>query len=320
MTMKSAARFSGKALALVLAHLIAAQSATAAVQAVQVRTGALPVGAPAAVGSSALGASFSAPGGLSLQAASLQGLSVLPLSAVPTVAGSGVQAAAPVAGAPVSAAPGLAAPAASVPNKTVPISQAVQTLSEQRIQPAVQFAAEAMRGVERAPADSSKGAAETQFSVLTGEKRAGSSTFAEEPVAAAPVTLSASLKAPEAKAPAVSEVPAKTGFTQVFKDPERNKSFWRYVAGYVTFLFGFRMYVVGLPYYISGLAKNSMQEANDPRLADGEAVKALVRENRSLARIAHWVAQGISYATRFLRQSRRAGEQPAQRLSPGPQL
>src|SRR3989339_659125 len=56
MTMKSAARFSGKALAVVLAHLIAAQSATAAVQAVQVRTGALPVGAPAAVGSSAPGA------------------------------------------------------------------------------------------------------------------------------------------------------------------------------------------------------------------------------------------------------------------------
>jgi hypothetical protein len=299
MDIKSATRFSGKVLAVVLAHLIAAQSATAAVQAVQVRTGALPVGASAAVGSASLGSVIGA-SGLSFQAASLQSLSVLPLSAVPTVVGGQVSAAAPVAG-PVSvAAPHIAVPisaAAPASQKNVPVAQAVQTLSEKRIQPAVQAAAEAMRGVERAPADSSKGAAETQFRVLTGEKRSDSSTFVEEPVAGTPAPLSASLRAPEAKAPeAKADVPARGGFTQVFKDPERNKTFWRYVAGYVTFLFGFRMYVVGLPYYISGLAKNSLAESNDPRLADGEAVKALVRENRSLARIAHWVAQGFSYA------------------------
>jgi hypothetical protein len=299
MKMKTAARFLVKSLAVVLAHLIAAQSAVAAVQAVQVRTGALPVGAPAAVGSAALG-SLSSPSGLSLQSASLKSLSVLPLSAVPTVAGGQVSAAAPVSAVPV-AAPGVAASlpaAAPAAGKTVPVAHAVQTLSEQRIQPAVQAAAEAMRGLERAPADSSKGAAETQFSVLTGEKRSDSSAFVEEPVAGAPAPLASTLRAPEAKAASAQvEVPAKSGFTQVFKDPERNKSFWRYVAGYVTFLFGFRMYVVGLPYYISGLAKNSLAEANDPRLGDAEAVKALVRENRSLARIAHWVAQGLSYAT-----------------------
>ncbi|MBI5239312.1 MAG: hypothetical protein HY926_02485 [Elusimicrobia bacterium] len=287
MSMKAAARLSTKALAILLAQLIAAQSATAAVQAVQVRAGALPVGAPAAVGAAALG-SLSAPAGLSLQAASLKGLTALPLAAVPAVVFGQVSAAAPV----------LAAPAASSSDKGVPVAQAVQTLSEKRIQPAVQAAAEAMRGAEQAPADPSKGAAEAQFSVLTGEKRAASSTLAEEPAAAAPVTLSASLKAPEAKAPSArAGVPARSGFTQVFKDPERNKSFWRYVAGYITFLFGFRMYVVGLPYYISGLTKNSLAEANDPRLGDAETVKALVRENRSLARIAHWVAQGLSYAT-----------------------
>ncbi|MCX5794683.1 MAG: hypothetical protein NTY77_04210 [Elusimicrobia bacterium] len=285
--MKTLPRCAGKALAGLLAYLISVQSALAAVQTVQMQAGALPGAASTQVGASLL-KSQAGPGGFTLQAASLQSLSTLPPSVVPTVK---ILVSPAVS---LTAAP-LAAPAAQ---PSVAVSEAVRSLTQEKVAPAVQASADAVRDLGRAPADSSKGAAETQFSVLTGEKRAASSTFVADAAAAAPAPLSASLRAPEQKAPAArAEVPARGKFTQVFQDPERNKTFWRYVVGYITFLFGFRMYVVGLPYYISALTKNSLRESGDPRLADGEAVKALVRENRSLARIAHWVAQGLSYAT-----------------------
>ncbi len=91
--------------------------------------------------------------------------------------------------------------------------------------------------------------------------------------------------------------PKKPGFTSVFSDPERNKSFWRYVAGYSIFLFGYQMYVVGLPYLISSITRNALTENHDARVANEETLKTMIRSNRSLARIAHWVAQAFSYAT-----------------------
>ena len=105
------------------------------------------------------------------------------------------------------------------------------------------------------------------------------------------------LSAPSAETKPEAPSPKKPGITQVFKDPERNKAFWRYVGGYSIFLFGFEMYVVGLPYLISAITRNSLTENHDARAANEEALKTLVRSNRSLARIAHWVAQGVSYIT-----------------------
>jgi MFS family permease len=115
---------------------------------------------------------------------------------------------------------------------------------------------------------------------------------------ASPSGLSASvLSAPSSDDKASPPSPAKPGITQVFKDPERNRAFWRYVGGYSVFLFGFEMYVVGLPYLVSAITRNSLSENHDARAQNQEALKALVRSNRSLARIAHWAAQGVSYVT-----------------------
>ncbi|MBI2386447.1 MAG: hypothetical protein HYV14_10590 [Elusimicrobia bacterium] len=116
--------------------------------------------------------------------------------------------------------------------------------------------------------------------------------------ALAPSGLSARrLSAPAADEKAVPPAPRKAGITTVFKDPERNRAFWRYVGGYSIFLFGYQMYVVGLPYLISAITRNSLTENRDARAANEETLKSMIRSNRSLARIAHWVAQGVSYAT-----------------------
>jgi len=303
--MRQPCRHAVKVLAAALAYLIAAQPAFAAVQAVRAPAGSVSA-APVSAAGAALQVSHLLPGSLSLSGLPLQPLSSLPRISAPAVAPSaglaaplspqaGVQAqalAAPLAPAAVSVSGGVKAPA----------PQSTPALTEQKVGSAAQAAAEAVAGLESLPADSSKGAAERQFSVLTGERRAPGSAAVAEPAAQAPglgsfAHSSLSAAAQEQGTVKAEVPPAKAGFTQVFHDPERNKTFWRYVLGYATFLFGFRMYVVGLPYYISGLTKNSLAEASDPRLAAPEVVTALVRENRSLARIAHWVAQAFSYAT-----------------------
>lgn len=166
-------------------------------------------------------------------------------------------------------------------------------------------AAKAVEGLSKASGDSASSKASAQFSALVSERlaspsRSGSSLapVAGKMGALAPSGLSAKpLSAPAAGETAAPPAPKKAGITQVFKDPERNKAFWRYVGGYSIFLFGYQMYVVGLPYLISAITRNSLTENHDARAADEETLKAMIRSNRSLARIAHWVAQGVSYAT-----------------------
>ena len=174
----------------------------------------------------------------------------------------------------------------------------------------VQLAAsKAVEGLSKASGDSASSKASTQFSALASEPLAtpSRSDSSLAPVsgrmgALAPSGLSskplgtATESAPAAGEKAVPPAP-KAGITQVFKDPERNKAFWRYVGGYSIFLFGYQMYVVGLPYLISAITRNSLTENHDARAANEETLKSMIRSNRSLARIAHWVAQGVSYAT-----------------------
>jgi hypothetical protein len=82
----------------------------------------------------------------------------------------------------------------------------------------------------------------------------------------------------------------------VFKDPERNRSFWLYTAAYSVYTLGYQMATIGLPYLMSAFTRNSLQDARDPRLDDAAAVQALIRENRNLARMVHRVAQVFAYA------------------------
>lgn len=195
-------------------------------------------------------------------------------------------------------------PTVKTPDAGVP-TQAPGSEIGHKIQEESSAAAEAVRDIGTLSSDATRAAAQRQIGVLTGERRIpGRAAAGQAPVPMSVLrdTLRASFLRPqvagEAGETAKPEVPApKDGVTQVFKDPERNRSFWRYVLGYAIFLFGFEMYMVGLPYLISSLTKNSLREHNDPRLAVEETVKAVIRQNRSLARIAHWTAQAVSYAT-----------------------
>jgi MFS family permease len=214
------------------------------------------------------------------------------LKAAPVVAAAAsVRAALPLS-AP-TAAPALAAAplaAASTPERVAQIRGAADRAADKLSE---------VSGVEAA------GKAEAQFAALTGEfSRAAPSIGDERPgsriLSAAPHPASYLDKptatddqTPKAEPPA----PQKPGFFTVFHEPERNKAFWRYVSGYAIFLFGFEMYVVTLPYLISSLTMNALKEKHDPRAGNDEAVKELIRSNRSLSRIAHWAAQGISYIT-----------------------
>lgn len=81
---------------------------------------------------------------------------------------------------------------------------------------------------------------------------------------------------------------------KVFNDPERNRAFWRYFMGEQVYMLGFQMYVVALPYLMSAFTKNTIRESGRPALTP-EELTALVRENRSNSRLAHWFAQAFSY-------------------------
>ncbi|MBI4679610.1 MAG: hypothetical protein HY748_18725 [Elusimicrobia bacterium] len=230
---------------------------------------------------------------------------------LPLDMGSGLPVQAPEAVVPVltpTLAPGLAAvPAdgkASVETKLADTSESVSIAGKEL--------------KEARTDETGRDAVAAQFNALTGELFYKAAP-AEEPVAAslgpgaqAAVPSGSGLAKPvltgtpqaegEAKASAevpaaAAEKPAQGSWKQVFKDPERNKSFWRYLKGYAVFLVGFQAYMVGLPYLISAFTKNTLKESNDARLENAEALKALIRRNRSLARVAHWVSQAFAYIT-----------------------
>jgi hypothetical protein len=294
--MRLFSRLGVKVLAFLLAYLLSVQSALAAVQSVQFRTGTLPVGAAGAAGS-ALQGSRLAPGSLTLSGVPLQALSGPAFSNVPAVSPSAVIPAAPVSVFRAGPAPGA---------PVVPSVEPAPVPAAEKVQLAAQAADEAVREVEKASSDGSKAAVEKQFAVLTGERLAPASSDSVDPVPAAEASPAKgpSLEPPsQTPAEAVADVPAapaseaKGGFGRVFQDPERNKSFWRYVLGNIIYTFGIEMYMVGLPYLVSSFTKNSLRENNDARAGNAEALQALVRENRSLVRIAHWGAQAFSYVS-----------------------
>ena len=298
-------KFLRQALALLLAAALGVQPAFAANRAGAVGAAsvsaapvlAAPVSLPALPPASL---SFTAlPPGLSVPSFTLPPAAVGPASATAApVPGAASASLPPAAAAPVPAAAAKLAP--SVPGAKPSAADAVARISG--------AAAKAVAGVEHAAGPQAREQASQQFAQLTGEltvRPAGSDAAvpASSSQGAGAAPLAKSSGAPAAKspetgppAPAPAPAPKKSGWFQVFSDPARNRAFWRYVSGYGLFLFGFEMYVVGMPYLISSLTTNSLNEHKDKRANDAEAVKELIRSNRSLSRVAHWVAQGISYA------------------------
>ncbi len=184
-----------------------------------------------------------------------------------------------------------------------PAATPAERLSNLRV-----VADKAVEGIANVSGGEARGKADVQFSALTHEQLAASTAdgvdapsakaLADAP-APARAPISTSPPRPPRAAAKKADVPApkapKTGFFTVFRDPARNSAFWRYVSGYAIFLVGFEMYVVGMPYLISSMTTNSLKEHKDARVGNDEAVKELIRSNRSLSRIAHWFAQGVSY-------------------------
>ncbi len=286
-----------RTIALFLSIALGASPAFAQVQSVHVSVS--PAGFSSAAGAinsvSAAGASFGSPLTLSLLSPSLS-----PLLPAPSVAVQAVQLvhAAPITAVPTALKPVLVAPS----HPSVPTTLRATAVALTAIQSA---ASKAVEGLSKASGDSASSKGSEQFSALIAEPLSapaqsddGLTPSAGTMGAFSPSGLAAkTLSAPAAGDETGPPAPKKAGITQVFKDPERNKAFWRYVGGYSIFLFGFEMYVVGLPYLISAITRNSLSENHDARAANQEALKTLVRSNRSLARIAHWVAQGVSYVT-----------------------
>ena len=82
---------------------------------------------------------------------------------------------------------------------------------------------------------------------------------------------------------------------KVFKDPERNAAYWKWFAGEQAVMVGFYMYMVALPFYMQSFSANLLREAGMFDSTTKEQLAETVRQNRALARIAHWVAQAIAY-------------------------
>ncbi|TPW20006.1 MAG: hypothetical protein FD126_2117, partial [Elusimicrobia bacterium] len=207
----------------------------------------------------------------------------------------------------------LAAPAASVQaaapsllaqpvlQRGVPAQEAPRTVSE-RVAGLGKSVSQSVEGVAALPQSGARDAASAQFSLLTGERFARTAPSVDaSPVAGAFGSLSApklsrpNPAAEEKKAEVPGPQAPKRGWTQVFNEPERNKAFWRYFIGNSVFSFGFQMYMVALPYLIKSFTQNTLKEAGKLDQMTKEQLTELVRQNRSMSRIAHWVAQAVSY-------------------------
>ncbi|MDE2040424.1 MAG: hypothetical protein KGO96_12185 [Elusimicrobia bacterium] len=229
-------------------------------------------------------------------------------------------------GAALSAAPGLSQPplaalagaagfARVVPALPPPAAPAAAGLSAplaQRLSRTQAAAASAIADVERSGAEQGRAQAARQFSALTGERLAdgsmvsgAASTAPGDGLAAEPAPLLPSGAAAEHS----GEPPISRRWLRVFHDPERDGAFWRYLQAKICFLFGFNMYLVGGPYLVSAFTRNSLREHRDRRAADLAAVAELVRRNRALLRLAHWLGQVPGYLSipLFTRHSASAG-------------
>jgi MFS family permease len=284
-------------LALVLSYAVGVQPAVAQMQ---VRAAAPAISGVGAAAASAIGAS--AAGTIRLQTFALTASAPLSpaFSAAPSISASPASAlASPSFAAAASVHLSPAAAAASSGKTVVPAATPAERLVQIRL-----VADKAVEGLDRASGGTARGKAEAQFAALTAERLAASSGVEAPPARAlAGVPARAFLDKPSVpieggeKADVPAPKAAKPGFFQVFKDPERNKAFWRYVKGYSIFLAGYEMYVVAQPYLISSMVKNALNEKGDGRAANQAAITELIRTDRSISRIAQWVAQFFSYAT-----------------------
>jgi hypothetical protein len=295
-------------LALVLSYALGVQPAVAQVEAVH-------FAAPAPGAGAAVSAAAAAAPGLNGALPVLTTLSPTlsaPSALLPSAPAAALEAASAPSAVP-SAAAALAAPRAEAARAQAetPSFAATRAASARSVSWSLTktraAADKAVSGLSRASDGSARASAEAQFAALTGERLAAADApgapsapaEAASSRAAAPALArhaAAAADAPQAGPPAPAPV-KKPGIFQVFRDPARNKAFWRYVSGYSIFLFGFEMYVVGLPYLISSMTTNALRDSHDARLNNHETVKELIRSNRSLSRIAHWVAQAFSYAS-----------------------
>ncbi|MBI5883960.1 MAG: hypothetical protein HZB91_12750 [Elusimicrobia bacterium] len=318
-----------KILSVLLVYCIGIQPTVAHAQTIRVQTGRMnggAVNAGVAVPRVQLN-----PGSISGQAIQLSVSGVLPslpgLVALPApgVPGAGVALPLPTGGALPVGTPDAVAPSAvpaaldrSAPAVVPVVSQAVPATPGQaaaavqgRLSETAETISIAGKELKAAKTDeTSRDAGTSQFNALTGElflkgqpaeeTAGGAEASAQSGTGLAkPRTTDASEAKSGVEVPAAqaAETPAKGSWKQVFKDPERNKSFWRYLKGYAVFLVGFQAYMVGLPYLISAFTKNTLKESHDARLENAEALKALIRQNRSLARVAHWASQAVAYVT-----------------------
>lgn len=199
------------------------------------------------------------------------------------LAPSALLAAAPAGLAPLSAAP--AAPASLAAASAAPGRAAAPAL------------AAALSAAQDAPAPS---AARPSAESEAASGRARFDLAAAKPASADAVAgrFGAAADAPRLDAPQPpSSKPPRKGVAdrvKVFSDPERNRAFWRYFFGEQIYMLGIQMYVVALPYLMSAFTKNTIRESGRPALSP-EELTALIRENRSNSRLAHWFSQALSY-------------------------
>ncbi|MFH2202767.1 MAG: hypothetical protein ABIJ96_06615 [Elusimicrobiota bacterium] len=200
----------------------------------------------------------------------------------------------------------LTANSASAPKLKTPFTRKVLGVSR--------AVAQSVKGLAHAGTADAYTGARTQIDLLTG--RLSQPTQSGAVQATPSGTLRGGLKASsqltklrEAALPGIEEAPAKAPVkaekggirkwlnskTQIFREEERNKAFWRMFLGEAIYLFGFQMYIVALPFLMKSFTKNTLQENGQLRDTTAEALNALVRENRSMARFMHWAAQAISY-------------------------
>lgn len=288
-----------KKLAVLLAVVTALEpgAAHAARVIAQLRPVAAPgaaVSAPAAIGHITL--AHPAPG---LGDVYLQGVLSLPALSLPSAetAVFGPLEAASVAPA-VQAAPSAAG------DRAISRSRAFSILNR-RITGVAGAAADSVKDLGKMGSASSYEAAGRQMDALTGEHGHAYAAPVEGPSAKnlsgfkgsrlSPAKPAATLNASETPAPKTGIGGWLGGKTRIFRDQERNRAFWRMFLGEAIYLFGFQMYVVALPFLMKSFTRNTLAENGQLRDATAEALNAMVRENRSLARFAHWAAQAVSY-------------------------
>ena len=199
-----------------------------------------------------------------------------------------------------AAAPVLPASLAQSAQPAAPQGTPAERLAHLRV-----VADKDVEGLDRASDGEAREKADDQFAELTEEPLAAAGADGAEAAAqaAADVPARAPLDQPTVPVPGAekTDVPAppapKPGFfAPVFRVPEINRSFWTFAAGYGVFLLGFEMYTVGLPFTITSMVTNALNEKHDARAVDHAAALELARTNRSLARMAHWSGQFVSYA------------------------